>query len=231
MISENIEIFLTTCDLDELLDVRESVNDLSQEDQIYILNILQEWKNIQAIANLLMYPTLIPESERIGYILKGLREDKYKYLVLASVVGINELDIESLSPALSTEIVNQIIVTTKIETNIIAERASIFLANRLWHFGDSYKSQIVQLLDHSSDVVKHNILVALIPLVGLINIRHFLKRSHSHGLLTEAGWLFAEQKISKISGFSKENIVDIKNLDLGMLSSPVLAYIPNLDDF
>jgi len=228
---KSIKTFLETRDLDDLLESRANISELDREDEAEILKILKEWTNIQTIANLLMYPNLIPESERINYVLKALQEANHKYLILASVVGINELDIESLTPILSTEIINQIIVIAKIEMDIIAERASIFLATRLWHFGDSYKSQIVQLLDHSSDVVKHNILVALIPLVGLKNIRPFLKRSVGHGLLTEAGQLFAEQKISRISGFSKDNIVDMKQLNLGILSIPLLAYIPNLDDF
>jgi hypothetical protein len=230
-VKEDIKIFLGTCDLDDLLEIRSNISELDREDEAEMIRILKEWKNIQAISNLLMYPNLIPKSERIGYVLKALQENNYKYLVLSSVVGINELDIESLSPILSKEIINQIIVIAKTEMGIIAERASIFLASRLWHFGDSYKSQIVQLLDHSSDVVKHNILVALIPLVGLKNIRHFLKRSVHHGLLTEAGQLFTEQKISKISGFSKDNIVDMEQLNLGILSIPLLSYIPNLDDF
>ncbi|MCA6501393.1 MAG: hypothetical protein IM585_12310 [Pseudanabaena sp. M135S2SP2A07QC] len=226
----NLKNFLEITDLDELSQAKNHISVISQNDQAAIIKILQEGANIQAIANLLMYPDLIPENERIDYILAGLRETNFTYLVLASVVGLGQLNIEALPVQLITQLIEQIINVTKSDSGVIAERASVFLAERLWHFGDTYTSQIIELLDHPSKVVQHNTLVALIPLVGLENIRQIIENAVQHGVVSEAGQLAAEQKLSEIAGFSKDSTIDDSQFDVDLLSAPLLAYIPNLDE-
>ncbi|MEE3719371.1 hypothetical protein V2H45_21755 [Tumidithrix elongata RA019] len=229
--NEALKTFLETRDLDDLLEGRANISELDRENETEILRILKEWTNIQAIANLLMYPNLIPETNRIDYVLKGLRETNFNYLVLASVVGMGELNVESLSPQLITEVINQLIVIAKSDRGLIAERASVFLATRLWHFGANYASQIIELLDRPSDVVRHNTLVALIPLVGLENIRRFINNAVQKGLLSTVAQSYTEQRLATISGFSQNNQVDISKFDLDMLGVPLLSYIPNLSDY
>jgi hypothetical protein len=203
---------------------------ISQNNQAEIIKIISEWKDIQAVANLLMYPDLIPENERIDYVLAGLRETNFTYLVLASVVGLGQLNIEVLPAQLTTKVIEQLINLTKSDSGVIAERASVFLAERLWHFGDTYTSQIIELLDHPSRVVQHNTLVALIPLVGLENIRQIIGNAVQQGLVSASGQLAAEQKLSEIAGFSKDSTIDDSQFDVDLLSAPLLAYIPNLDE-
>lgn len=226
----NLKNLLEIRDLDDLSQAKHHISVISQNDQAAIIKILQEWEDIQAISNLLMYPDLIPENKRIGYILAGLRETNFTYLVLASVVGLGQLNIEALPDQLITQLIEQIINVTKSDSGVIAERASVFLAERLWHFGDTYTSQIIELLDHPSKVVQHNTLVALIPLVGLENIRQIIENAVQHGLVSEAGQLAAEQKLSEIAGFSKDSTIDDSQFDVDLLSAPLLAYIPNLDE-
>lgn len=225
----NLKKFLETRDLDDLLEAKHNISVISQNDQAAIIKILQEWKDIQAVANLLMYPDLIPENERIDYILAGLRETSFPYLVLASVVGLGQLNIEVLSTQIITQLIEQLIKVTKSDYGVIAERASVFLAERLWHFGDIYTSQIIELLDHPSKVVQHNTLVALIPLVGLENIRRIIGNAVQQGLVSTAGQLAAEQKLSKIVGFSKDSVINNSQFDVDLLGIPLLIYIPNLD--
>jgi hypothetical protein len=228
--NENLKTFLETHDLDNLWEARSNISEVCQNDQVEIIRVLREWIDIQAIANLLMYPDLIPEDARINYILAGLCETNFTYLVLASVVGLGQLNIEALPAQLITQLIEQIINVTKSDSGVIAERASVFLAERLWHFGDTYTSQIIELLDHPSKVVQHNTLVALIPLVGLENIRQIIENAVQQGLVSEAGQLFAEQKLSEIAGFSKDSTIDDSQFDVDLLSTPLLAYIPNLDE-
>ena len=226
----NLKNFLEITDLDELSQAKNHISVISQNDQAAIIKILQEGANIQAIANLLMYPDLIPENERIDYILAGLRETNFTYLVLASVVGLGQLNIEALPVQLITQLIEQIINVTKSDSGVIAERASVFLAERLWHFGDIYTSQIIELLDHPSKLVQHNTLVALIPLVGLENIRQIIGNAVQQGLVSAVGQLAAEQKLSEIAGFLKDSTIDDSQFDVDLLSAPLLAYIPNLDE-
>jgi hypothetical protein len=225
-----LKAFLVTNDLDDLWEAKEELSILDLDNQAEITRVLQEWTDTQAVANLLMYPDLIPEAERSKYVLAGLRESLSKYLVLAAVVGLGQLDIGALPAPLITEVIDRIIAVTKCNSGVIAERASIFLAERLWHFGGQYAPQIVELLDHPSKVVQHNTLVALIPLVGLEIIRKFLADAVQQGQLSVAGQLAAEQKLSMISGFSKDNTVDSSQFDLDLLSTPLLAYIPNFNE-
>jgi hypothetical protein len=229
-VNVNLKNFLEITDLDELSQAKNHISVISQNDQAAIIKILQEGANIQAIANLLMYPDLIPENERIDYILAGLRETNFTYLVLASVVGLGQLNIEALPVQLITQLIEQIINVTKSDSGVIAERASVFLAERLWHFGDIYTSQIIELLDHPSKLVQHNTLVALIPLVGLENIRQIIGNAVQQGLVSAVGQLAAEQKLSEIAGFLKDSTIDDSQFDVDLLSAPLLAYIPNLDE-
>ncbi|WP_141211752.1 hypothetical protein [Pseudanabaena sp. SR411] len=226
----NLKTFLETRELDNLGEARANISAIDQDDQAEIIRVLREWKDIQAIANLLMYPDLISENERIDYVLAGLRETNFTYLVLASVVGLGQLNIEALPAQLITQLIDQLIAVTKGDSEVVAERASVFLAERLWHFGDTYTTQIIGLLDHPSKVVRHNTLVALIPLVGLENIRRIIENAVQQGLLSVTGQLAAEQKLSEIAGFSKDNTIDSSQFDVDLLSAPLLAYIPNLDE-
>ncbi len=227
---KNLKTFLETRDLDNLREAKSHVLEINQDHQAEITGVLREWEDIQAIANLLMYPDLIPETERIDYVLAGLRETNFTYLALASVVGLGQLNIEEIPAQLITELIEQLIKLTKSDAGVIAERSSVFLAERLWHFGDTYTSQIIELLDHPSKVVQHNTLVALIPLVGLENIRRIIENAVQQGQLSVNGQLAAEQKLSEIAGFSKDSTIDDSQFDVDLLSAPLLAYIPNLDE-
>jgi hypothetical protein len=225
-----LKAFLVTSDLDDLSEARAKLSTLDLDNQAEITRVLQEWTDTQAIANLLMYPDVIPEAERINYLFAGLRENHSKYLVLAAVVGLGQLDIAAFPALIITEVIDRIIAITKCDSGVIAERASIFLAEKLWHFGGQYTPQIVELLGHPSEVVQHNTLVALIPMVGLEAIRKIIADTVQQGRLSESGQLAAEQKLSMVSGFSKDNIVDSTQFDLDLLSAPLLAYIPNFNE-
>ncbi|MFN7355850.1 MAG: hypothetical protein ACK5UZ_11070, partial [Pseudanabaena sp.] len=60
--------------------------------------------------------------------------------------------------------------------------------------------------------------------------RQIIENAVQQGLVSEAGQLFAEQKLSEIAGFSKDSTIDDSQFDVDLLSTPLLAYIPNLDE-
>jgi hypothetical protein len=226
-----LRAFLTATDLDELWSARAKIAELDSQDLDEIDRVLQEWADAQAVANILMYPDLIPTDIRLHYMLQGLLENKTTYFVLAATVGLYRIDIEILSVDEQAKIVDQLIAVMKDHDGPIADRASVFLADKLLYLEEDHTTKIVGLLDLSSDLVRHNILVALIPLVGLENIRGFLDTAVETDQMSEAARLSTEKKLSGIAGFSDTNTVDGAQLDLGSLNTPLLSYIPNLKDW
>jgi len=53
--------FLASVDLDELLEAHRQVTPLSPEDASRIAGIVDKWNDLQAIANLLFYPDVLPD--------------------------------------------------------------------------------------------------------------------------------------------------------------------------
>jgi hypothetical protein len=223
-----LKTFLEINDLDLLWEARANISLIDSQDEAEIINILDEGKNLQAVANLLMYPELIPERKRFDYIIAGLQNTNFPYVVLVSIVGLQGLSIETLSVETKTWIIKHIISLIRENTGIIAERASVLIADSLWQLDEISASQIIDLLDHTNEVVRHNTLVALIPLVGLENIRAFIDSAVQQQRLSQTGKLMAEEKLSNIVGFTQDNKVDSSKFDLGSLSSALLTYIPNL---
>jgi hypothetical protein len=125
--------------------------------------------------------------------------------------------------------VEQLIALIALDGGIIAERASAYLAGNLPDFQANHAPEVVRLLDHPNDAVRHNILVALIPLVGLAHIRPFIDDAVNSGLISPAARLAAEQKLAHVAGLSPDGMVDMALLDLGILETPLLSYLPNLD--
>jgi hypothetical protein len=227
---EALAIFLSTSDLNLLWKARNNISFVTQKDETEIIRILDKWANLQAVANLLMYPDLIPASKRADYVLAGLSETRCIYLVLASVVGLEKANLTDWSPNMRSRAIHKLVSLTKSDIGVIAERASVFVAERLWQLDEVESSQIIELLEHPSRVVQYNALVALIPWIGLENIRQTIDEAVEQGKLSEAGKRATEEKLSNISGFADNNKIDSRTFDLNQLSAPLLAYIPNLDE-
>ena len=226
-----LKAFLAATDLDELLAAREAITNVAVEDTEEIIRILEQWTDPQPVANLLMYPDLIPSETRLIFVLKGLDDRQMPYFILAAVVGSRRLEISCLSEDEQTQLVDRLIAINEIDNGILAGRAAIVLADTLVAFKKNYAVSIVKLLDHTSELVRHNILVVLIPLVGLENLRQFLNASVAEGRLSIAGREFAEEQMRGINGFRDDNTVDMAQFDLGNLSTSRLSYIPNLDEW
>ncbi|MHA2069117.1 MAG: hypothetical protein ACXABY_32555, partial [Candidatus Thorarchaeota archaeon] len=79
-----LRAFLFATDLDDLMSARANLSDMDYEDTEELLRILQKWEDTQAVANILMYPDLMPEGMRLHYILKGLHENRVIYFALAA---------------------------------------------------------------------------------------------------------------------------------------------------
>jgi hypothetical protein len=228
---------LAARDLDELFAYKEMLADRDRADIDSIEAVLEAWSDPQAVANLLMNLDLIPEDKRFRYIKRGLAEPAGSYLKLATVVGLSRLGIERFAPAQQSEIVEQLIAAIAENTGPIADQASSLLASYITEnvmvlpLHVQYEAKLVPLLDHPSDAVKHNVLVALIPLVGLENLRRFLDEAVTAGHLSRDARQYVEGRLGEIDGLAADNKVNMAQLDLHGLALPLLAYIPNLSDW
>ena len=223
--------FLTATDLDYLSSARAEISEMNADDIIEIMNILKQWSDVQKISNLLMHSDLIPAKDRLNYVLKGLNEKKNKYLVLAASIGLYQIDIEVLNETEQSNIVERLIEIVEQENDMLAERASTFLADKLIFLQKNYATHVVGLLNHSSELVKHNMLVALIHLVGLENIRKFFDTALESAKLSKEGRLYAEGQLRTIKGLGEDNKVAGAQIDLGWLSKTLLSYVPNLKEW
>jgi hypothetical protein len=226
-----LQVFLDARDLDTLADAHESLSSLDAADTAAVRQVLHQWRDPQAVANLLMYPALIPEAERAAAVLRGLDETRWPYLALAAIVGLREFDVEALPPPQRAAVLDRLLARAAADQGVIAERASAFLAERLWHFDARYAPPVVALLAHPSPTVQHNALVALVPLLGLANLRAVLAQAVADGTLSASAQAAAQRKLAQVHGFAATDADDGSADDLGTLSAPLLAYIPNLDDW
>ena len=83
-----VDEFLRVTDLDDLLHAFDAMEALTVEDVARIERILGDWRNHQAVANLLFYPQLIPEGTRVQAINRALRSNDIPYFQLAATVGL-----------------------------------------------------------------------------------------------------------------------------------------------
>ena len=223
--------FLKANDLDHLIALGEKLKPTTEQNQELIRQTLQYRTDIQAVANLLMYPKLIPEAQRYRAILEGMRDRENSYLVLAAVVGLLDLSSSSFSTPLGKEIIKEVILVLHSHHEVIAERASLFLAERLWRIDYTILPEVIGLLDYPSEIVRHNTIVALIPLVGITNLRKVMSEAVEQGRVSKKAQLETEKKLCTIIGFYQDDSVEESEFDLGMLGTPLLAYIPNYQEW
>ena len=226
-----LSTFLAEIELDQLAALPEKIGPLSTQEQGYIRQILQSRKDIQGVANLLMYPLVIPEEMRLETTLRALKDTANPYCVLAAVVGCQNLPYDEFTSDLGIEILHTIVEIIHQNKGIIAQRASVILADKLWFSPSLQQEKVIALLNHEDRVVVHNCMVALIPMVGLENFRKKLNDSVQKGLITEATRINVEARLQSIRGFHLDNSIDDEKFDLGSLKVPLLSYVPNYQDW
>ncbi|MEM0942109.1 MAG: hypothetical protein AAF600_20440 [Bacteroidota bacterium] len=228
--NEKLIAFLKNGELNDLANIIQKIPKASEKDEKAILHVLEDVTNLQARANLLMYPQLIPEKERYKILLDGLMEVKHTYFVLAALVGIECIPQSAFFEPLGLKIIDEIWRILHQYQGVIAERASTFIADTLWHVDHTIAPRVMQLLGHQSNIVQHNALVALIPLLGLVNIKNEIGAAVGRGDLNQQAQITALKKLNTIKGFSDDTL-DEETFDIGILGVSLLPYIPNMDDY
>lgn len=155
---ESVSTILAAADLDELYRAVRGLGRLSATDVEAIRAVLERWDDTQALANLLMYPKLVPVDLRAASLLRGLRDGERPYLALAAAVGLARLDAGWVSQAERTALRDQLLAAVAAGPDLVAVRAAIALAG----FIDAADlPRVLPCLGHPDDRVCHNLLVAL----------------------------------------------------------------------
>jgi hypothetical protein len=207
--SRELEVFLTTDDLDDLLRARQRLGRVSKRDSLAAVSVLEQWADRQAVANVLFYPDLLPPTVRMRFLMKALEEMEFPYYTLAAVVGLQDLTGEEFEGAPDArKAVGDRLLTlidwadermrawdtaaTGLHTldEVIADRASVLL---LEYVECADALQLVRLLDHPSDGVQNNVLYTLLDLFGKEEVERLVVEAADAGHVSPAAAEYVRQ--------------------------------------
>jgi hypothetical protein len=220
--------FLKCEELDDLAALMPDPDTLSPNDRALIQWILDEWDEEQAVANLLMMPTLIAPDDQEMFLSKALRADDGSYFMLASIIGLSELSPDTFTDTTRREIAEQLLRLMSSSIGPIAQRASIAIADYL---EADNADKLLVWLDQPNEIMRHNALVALISILGLEATRAKLRDLIGQGVFS----LDAQESLAP---FLAEMDRLLQNVPVApdqflqsRLSTPLLPYLPDLEEW
>jgi len=216
--NNKIKSFISADDLDEAMNAFRQLGKLNEDDLKLVENVIEEWTNIQAISNILMYPVLIEKSRRVEILLKGLRSEDIPYYSLASIIGFQKSDLMDLNEESRKIIVEELIQIANKYTNF-SDRVVVTLEKYL-KIEDAEK--LCNLIHINNKTTRHNIIAWL--------LKSFKGKKED---LTD---LIKKCKISKefkdlVSNKYSENERKITQGIYSDLEFMLYSYLPNLKDF
>ena len=156
-----IGLFLNEDDLDEAnrLSKKISYFQLADNEKDMIRNILEyNWDSEnQMVSNLLHFPHIMPEDKRLKWLLKGLREEKHPYYVLAAATGVAGLKLQGKDTEEIVELLKDISTS---QHGMVALRAFMSLADHLIHPKDT--QFVLKFMHKSKSNLRYNSLDWLI---------------------------------------------------------------------
>src|SRR5436190_8108267 len=168
-----LQEFLAAEDLDALLAARMAITAIGKSEAAELSQIVANWTNPQAVANLLMYPEVIPAPDRLGAVLKGLNAADGEYAVLAAVVGLPRLGEEDVPEKDRSAIAARLVHLIQTGSGPIATRAAQTLATYV-EYADL--DELVSCLSHPDEAVRHNVLVAALQALGPRDLMSAVRR-------------------------------------------------------
>ena len=215
--SPGLRHFLSTKDLDDLLDARQPLATPTPSDTEVIEAVISEWRDEQAVSNLLIHSSLIPPATRAAALQRGLDEREHPYFVLAAVVGAPGV-LASGSDGVRPAFRDRLLRLVAEDETVVAQRASVTLFEFLER---EDAPAVVTQLGHSDDTVRHNLLAWLVST--------FEKSNRWLQLVEESSLPDA------VKGDIRRRLADhmtaTKAGKFTALRSPLLSYIPNLSEY
>ncbi len=219
-ISRDLKAFLKEEDLNDLTKIGSNIKQLNRKDIKKIRSTLQKWNSPQAVSNLLFHPSLIPGDIRASCILKGLREKKNSYYILATVVGLQGINSTEFLEEERDDIKKSLIFILKTSGGVISARASISISD---YISSEDAFTMFKLLDHPDDTTKHNILCWLIRAMEDKGPDAFISMVRSSCMPEDV----QEEAIEKLHEYLRQKEAGEYNL----FTMPLYVNIPNLREY
>jgi HEAT repeat protein len=220
-----LQAFLHAQDLDELLALSGQLNDLNEQDHETITSVLYHWQDLQAVANIMMYPRLMPRAQVLRHLIRAFEDDN-QYLSLAATVGLQTLEHNFFTDWHRAQLVDILIDKLNASALDVARRASVTLGEFI---KDEEISKLTPFLNHYDDVVRHNVVIAHRIARGVEATRDLLKHVLDTYPLSVESRSFLEQRYAEAIKVANDPSSD--GLWLSNLSGPLLSYIPNFCDW
>ena len=217
--SQNLAGFLRTEDLDDLLDALDDLGPLTPDDVQVVRAIIQEWRDEQAVSNLLIHSHLIPDDIRVASLVRGLDEEAQVYYILAAVVGIGGIDRTAISSADRTALRERLLGLISSDDSIVAERATVSLPVVLTSDDGPLVSRE---LAHPNETVRHNLLSWLLKEFDPESSPALLDLIDASGVSDDT----KDESRRAIAEYVKKR----QSGTFNPLDGPLLSYIPNLRD-
>jgi len=212
--SATLKRFLSARDLDELQAARMEISEITRADADRLAAFATGEGDTQVLANLLMYPEVIPERLRIATVVAALQGDPSDYLLLAAVVGAGRMEFgEDHGPYVAERLLE------------LSAYAGPPVSIRAAHsFGKVARFHDVRVavarLGDLRPTERHNILAGLVNEFGIGEIRHALALCRELSLMDTGDIDAIEQALANGENYPQSN-----------LPIPLLTYIPNLDEW
>ena len=211
--------FLATSDLEALARARADLDPgrFDIDDRLEIEAVLHDWDDLQAVANLLMYPELIAADERIAQVRRAV-VDEHPYLQLAGATAIIEIDRAEFGEDARYDLVQRLLAIIGADGGVLADRASYSVV-ALMHPTDG--PEVVEHIDHSSVTVRRNLVQGLLGLVGPTGVK---------SLVEEPGFVEPETQAA-IRDRLRDDGVDLNRPADDLRLPLILVYLPSLAEW
>jgi hypothetical protein len=177
--SPELQEFLTAADLDDALRARERIAILSAQDEVVVRSALQRWQDPQAVSNLLVHASLIPQDLLVASLFRGLAERRIVFHVLAAVVGLQSIDPASLTDADRQRIRDALFQLIRDGSGIFAQRASVSIQRYL---REEDAPQVFALWPHPDETVWHSLKAWLYRTFQSHGVESFAAATRQSGL-------------------------------------------------
>jgi hypothetical protein len=222
-----LQAFLAAGELDDLAALRDAITTIDGDEAAALSAIVQAWSEPQAVANLLLYPELIPPPDRMPVLLRGLAAGADDYLALMAVVGLQRIAEEEIPVAVRPTVAGHLVRLVEQGRGPVAGRASLIIAAVAQ---DLDPAALLRLLAHPDPAVRHNLLVALLETFGLDRVVTTADAEVAAGRLGADAAAALREDLARAGLDPAAGVDDERVLD-SPLGLPLLSYIPNYRDW
>lgn len=217
--ASSLGLFLNEDDLDEANRLSKKINfiELAENEKDMIRNILEyNWDSEnQMVSNLLHFPHIMPEDKRLKWLLKGLREEKHPYYVLAAATGVAGLKLQGKDTEEIVELLKDISTS---QPGMVALRAFMSLVDYLTHPKDT--QFVLKFMQKSQSNLRYNSLDWLIENVK--DKKELLSLLEDKAIPEDVKL----EAIDRVNNSPESEVQDWTNEDLHHFT-----FVPNLAEF